>query len=1780
MPGWERINQVIQPGSSMMKVIPVNTYRLAFKKNRMPKYTPIDFDPFSETKEIEKITPTNESQKEIWLACMFGGDEASLAYNESISLEFDGTFHVEEFKRAVNNLVLRHEALRSTFSADGESLFTYKDFPLALDLEDLSGAGVNKREELSNLIARALSIPLNLQEGPLFKVFLHKLAETTHVFTIIKHHAICDGWSSGIILEDLSRMYNAYIKQDTIELDKAWQLSDYVRNEQAFKASAEYQRTEEYWLELYKGEAPVLDLPTDFPRTSPRSYKGMRLDFQLEKNILDQVKVLAGKSGASLVTTLLAAFEVFLYTKTNQRDLVVGLPASGQAASGLNDVVGHCVNLLPIKAEIDPLLSFRQYLKIRKGKILDAYENQRLTFGELIKKLYIPRDSSRITLVPVIFNIDMGMDQAVSFDGLSHVLISNPRSYETFDIFLNATGSKNKVVLEWSFNTGLFTPDTIKRFHQDFELLLRKIVSAPNSSISMLNPADTSQLKPEAVVKPAANGCPNEDPGFVSLNDLLDKTAERFSDSPAVSFNDQHLNYRQLRESSNQLALNLQDKGIKAGDIVAVSMDRSADMLVTLLAILRTGAVYIPLDPSYPVDRIEFMLEDSLAKFLLVSKKYSNHYRFGAVELVVEVLKETSKTEHNTPFRRVLSSDLAYILYTSGSTGKPKGVKISHGNLSNFLLSMLAQPGLGRDDKMLAITTISFDIAGLELFLPLIAGAEVIIADKASTRDGRTLTELLQTKEITIMQATPSTWQMLVDSGWQGSGNLKALSGGEPLTSQLAAQLLARCSELWNMYGPTETTIWSTLKKIEKEDKLITVGWPIDNTQIYILNEQGQKVEEGITGEICIGGEGVGQGYLNRPELTREKFLPDPHSTVSGKLMYKTGDLGLLAAGGELHCLGRLDQQVKIRGHRVELGEIESILSEAPGIKQAIVVVNEGANQEKRLTAYVTLEEALLKDESLSWKDRWETLYDIGAETNKNEAVPDRNLDGTLLEYYENGKELAIQSEEWLRSSIARIKALNPKRIYEIGSGAGQILYELADDVDYYLATDYAQTAIHKLDETLRSNPEKWGHVQASVASADDFTAVGQQKFDLVLLHSVAQYFSDGEYLIEVIKKGVATIDGSGCFFIGDMQGKNSLEMCHAMDHLPNASDSNKLATFREIISNRVRIDDELIADPAFFYGLKEVIPQITAVNVQMRKGKSLNETTKYHYDVWIFVGSEKKVVSPDISQQWHDQSLSDVEELLSFHPKSVIEFKNIFNSRTAKDCRLLEIMHTAEESRPLSAIKAEVNGISSGMHPDLFWEVADKFGFDAHVRWSTDGVDGLFDVIFIPSSFTNALPYAPYADSGHLNITDYIRAPFFKDGVNISKKLTDEWKAYASVLLPSFMVPQEFIGLDKFPLTPNGKIDRKRLPKPTVKQLETASGGEHLATENERLVAAIWSEALGLANLKATDDFFELGGHSLLAMKVMIAIEKQTGKRLPLATLFDNSTIAKMALQLEDEKPGTIWDAMVPIRVSGSKKPLFLVHGGGMNILMFKSLSNYFDDDQPLYGIQALGLSNETEVPETIEEIVKKYIEEILLIDKDGPYTLAGYSLGGILVYEMARQLKALGKELTMVGVIDTNASTGEDLTETSQVLKKVKRQFNKVPFFTKSFLKYPKETLSYQRTILTRKLQGAINVEATDLPFELSDYERSIYDRYSQALSEYKLVPDDIEVTLFRAKKRLYYLDDNEYLGWKSYAKRGVNIWEVPGDHKTFLYPPHDKELVRVIQSALDNTRAAKNG
>jgi amino acid adenylation domain-containing protein len=1328
----------------------------------MPVFTPVDFDPFGEEKEIEKIILTNEPQREIWLSCILGGEDANLSYNESVSLEIKGGLDIQAFERAVNDLVRRHEALRSTISPNGETLVIYDPQHISLGLIDLSGLNEpGKSNELQSFIRNEINTPLDLKDGPLLKFFLHKTASQQYVFTIIKHHIIGDGWSTGIMLEDLGKMYNAYIKGEEPVLNKVYQLSDYASEQVRFKSTAEYKDTEDFWLNLYKDNVPVLDMPVDHARKSPRSYKGNRFDHQLPKEFVGQVKAIGAKAGCSLVTTLLAAFEVFLYEKTQQTDIVVGLPSSGQAATGLTDLVGHCVNLLPLKSHIDPEMSFTGYLKRRKREVLDAYDHQRITFGELIKKLYIPRDASRIALVPVVFNIDMGMDNAVAFDGLQFKLISNPRDYENFEIFLNATSSAGGLTLEWSYNRDLFDKDSIENFNNDYRSILEKIIANPDGSIDRFvkieETASEDDSYDEVYIPEGQTFCT-----------LFAQSVKEYTNKTAVSFHDSSVTYQQLSDKTDQLVSYFMEIGIKTGDIIALSVERSIEMVVCLLACQKSGAVYLPLDPEYPLERIQFMLEDSAAKLLIVSQAFKGRYSSKATEAVIEEIWPKLDGYRLKTSPVIKATNLAYIIYTSGSTGKPKGVLLTHHNLVNLLLSVQKTPGMLDSDRLLAITTIAFDIAGFEMYLPLITGAEMIIADNEAIRDGRILINLLDEKRISIMQGTPATWQMLLDSDWEKSPHLKAFSTGEALPKSLAEKLLPRVNTLWNLYGPTETTIWSTIKQVLPTDKIIEIGYPVDNTKIYIIDEHGRRVKNGAEGEIYIGGAGVAAGYLNRPELTAERFVNDKYSKIKGEKLYRTGDLGKISETGDIICLGRLDNQVKMRGRRIELGEIESAIVKLKDVKQSVVSTWGDSPSDKRLVAYV------------------------------------------------------------------------------------------------------------------------------------------------------------------ILSNGLATLDG----------------------------------------------------------------------------------------------------------------------EL----PRNILQ----------------------------------------------------------------------------------------------------------------------EWKGNLANVLPGFMVPDNFIAVKNFPLTPNAKVDRKALPKPNFKKAKYAAATGNLLTKNEQLIADIWAGVLDVKDLEPGDDFFELGGHSLLAVNVMVEIQRKTGKRLPLAVLFSNSTIEKLALQLGGDE--IEWDTIVPIKSTGAKPPIYLVHGSGLNLLMFKPISEHFDAEQPLYGIQAIGIGKRVEVPDTLEEVAAYHIKELLKVNPDGPYNLAGYSYGGIIAFEIARQLIAAGKKINLLGMIDTNAGSFlQPKAGTARIAKKVTRQFHKVPFFVNSFIKYPKESFEYQQLVIKRKFKGKVMTDVNIMVDSYTLYEQGIRDKYNYLMARYHLAPFAIEIALFRVEKRLYFLDDQKYLGWDKIAIKGVRIYTTPGDHKTFLEPPNDEKFAKVIQRAI---------
>jgi amino acid adenylation domain-containing protein len=873
------------------------------------------------------------------------------------------------------------------------------------------------------------------------------------------------------------------------------------------------------------------------------------------------------------------------------------------------------------------------------------------------------------------------------------------------------------------------------------------------------------------------NATKNTYPKDKHITALISETAIQFPHKTAIQFEDRELSYEQLDKLSNRLANYLLHQGILPEDIIGLTITRSPELIIAMLAVMKTGAAYLPLDPLYPKNRIEFMLADSNARLLITSGPNKHQLDTSTSELTIEdILSLLGSYADQCPAIAMNGSGLAYVLYTSGSTGKPKGVQIEHHSLLNFLLSMQRTPGITTSDKLLAVTTISFDIAGLEIYLPLISGATIVLANAATCRDGRRLLEMIEEHRITVMQATPYTWRMLLDAGWTKKYPLKVLCGGEAFPKEYGERLLEKCQSLWNLYGPTETTIWSSVKQITEKDSLITIGRPIDNTQFFILDEFNNLAPPGIEGEICIAGDGLARGYINRFELTKERFVNIPYAEWPGAIMYRTGDLGKVLSNGEILCLGRIDNQVKIRGFRIEISEIEHALTSQPGIKDAAVATWEDLSGNQRLVAYLVL-------------------------------YPDQ---------------------------------------------------------------------------------------------------------------------------------------------------------------------------------------------------------------------------------------------------------------------------------------------HTTP--------------------PD------------------TDG--------------NSTLPHEVF----------------------------QSWTSQLKKELPHFMIPTEFVILASMPVTANGKIDRKNLPRPAIRTQLIDNTFIAPRTVAERLVAAIWSEQLKVPDISINSNFFQLGGHSLIAVNIMTAIEQQTGRRLPLASIFENATIEQLALLIDRKEDEIKWDSLVPIRKTGTKTPIYLVHGSGLNVLAFSALGKYMDEDQPVYAMQALGLNGKTEFLYSIEEIARKYNAELLVHDPHGPYALAGYSLGGFIAFEMARQLLQMGKEVKMLGILDTNAGNRDPSEKKNKrIYKTIIRQFKKLFFFSKLFLTHPQRTAAYQFDILNERFRKLF-YRKYKVDKEFFTYEQELNRSYNIAYDSYFMKPIDLTIDLFKVQKRIYYVDDPLYMEWKRYTTKDVGIQVVPGDHKTFLLPPNDKEFARLLQARLD--------
>lgn len=903
-----------------------------------------------ERDQVVREAPITESQLEVWLSDQLG-DEASCSFNESFSLHMRGQINEIVFKRALASIVKCHDALSATFGSDGDVQKFVAKLNFEIPTIDLTAlAPLARKARLQQIISDDAHTRFRLGEGPLIRAQLVKMDAERQVLIFTAHHIVCDGWSTNVLLDELSQAYNA------MKSGLAWQapapmtFAAYAKSQADFFNGPDGYKVEKYWLEQFKEAPPLLDLPLDRPRPVIKEFNGATYRTTIDAESANKIRRLGASAKCTLFVTLLAGFQILLARLSGQDDIVVGIPAAGQSLIDDATLVGHCVNFIALRGRPEGTLTAAEFLSRMKQTVLAGYDHQNYTYGRLVRKLALQRDPSRLPLIEVQFNLERVGD-SLRFDGFEGQVDPNPKSFVNFDLFLNVMESKDGLVLDCDYNTGLFDEETISRWMGHYQVLLDGMVAdinLPVSKLPLLSAAAIRQLE-------TWNDTSVEHATGRTIHQLLERQAVRTPHSIATSFDDAQLSYAELDSRANQLAHHLRKLGVKPGVLVAVFVERGLDMIVALLGTLKAGGAYVPMDPTYPPARLRYVLDDAKVPVVLTQASLTSGWTFGSAH-VVQLDRDwqaIAREDAAKPKDLATSDDLAYVIYTSGSTGKPKGVEIQHSAVVNLLQSMLVKPGLHETDVLAAVTTLSFDIAGLELFLPLCVGAKLSIVSRETAQYGISLLEHLKKVKATIVQATPVTWKQLIEAGWHGEPRLKILCGGESLPPDLANELLKRSMSVWNMYGPTETTIWSAVAPIAAAETPVPIGYSIANTQLHVLDPQFQLVPIGVPGELHIAGRGLARGYLNNPALTAEKFIANPFSREPNARMYRTGDLVRRRRDGQLEFLGRADDQIKLRGFRIELGEIESALAGHLGVAQAVVLLREDVPGEKRLVAYL-----------------------------------------------------------------------------------------------------------------------------------------------------------------------------------------------------------------------------------------------------------------------------------------------------------------------------------------------------------------------------------------------------------------------------------------------------------------------------------------------------------------------------------------------------------------------------------------------------------------------------------------------------------------------------------------------------------------------------------------------------------------------------------------------------------------------------------------------------------
>ncbi len=1227
---------------------------------------------------------------------------------------------------------------------------------MPLRLTDRQSFGERRRAEVERLAAAEVRRRFDLQRGPLFRTSLFRLGANEHILLLVAHRIVMDNDSMSVVQRELEHAYEALCagRQPDLPAPPS-RFQDYVRAERDRLARPEFGESLAYWSRRLSGELPILQLPADRPGEAGKPGTAVRINRELPPDLREAVKQFSHHEGLTVFETLLAAFKALLHRYSGQTDLIVATPFSTRDP-GDAGLVGPFTDTLILRTDLSGDPPFRELAARVHETVAGAMAHREVPFQKVLDLL--PANSKAgLSFLSAFFSLDKTAGPELPPDGAL-----------ACDLWVRACEGPAELSISIEYNARVFERTTVERLFGHYETLLRDAATAPGRSVGKL-PLLTAAERKQLLFQ--WNHTAAEFPSDCSVLDLFERQARRTPSATAVVFGDRALTYAEIDGRATALAAIIAAHGGGPRARIGISMERSPEVVIALLAVWKAGSAYLPLDPSYPAERLAFMADHAQVPIVLTQKRVLR--RIAALRdraLVVDGVGPAVSTPTTMPS----PGDVAYVLYTSGSTGKPKGVEVTHRSFVNLLTSIAHEPGFSAADTILAITTLSFDIAGVEMFLPLITGGRCALASPAAQRDPAALIRDIARYKPTLLQATPVTWRMLVEAGWAGDPGIRLFTCGETLPAELASTLLPRCCELWNLYAPTETTIYSTKWRV-KPGGTILVGRPLANTTLYIVDANGEPVPVGLPGELLIGGEGVARGYLGRPELTAGRFVQDPFAGDPGARIYRTGDLARYRETGEIELLGRMDHQTKIRGFRVELGEIETVLEQHESVRQAVVMAREDRPGDRRLVAYIV--------------------------------------------------------------------------------------------------------------------PRKAGAVA------------------------------------------------------------------------------------------------------------------------------------------------------------------------------------------------------------------------------------------DAELR------------------------------------------------------------AHLSRSLPDYMLPAACVFLDRFPMTPSGKIHKNALPAP---ERNLKPGGRTSPrTSLELQLQRLWESVLGVQPVGMQDNFFETGGHSLMALRLMSRVEKTLGVGLPVSMLFQAPTIELMARLIAQKGIEPDAGVLVPIQTNGSRPPLFCIHGVGGTILSYGHLAKHLPDDQPLYGLQARGLDG-IEAPHTrIEEMAADYIAHVRSVQTSGPYYFAGFSFGGLVGFEMARQLEAAGEEVGLLLLLDSGAMDAQSSLPWRVFWRAVlDRQVGRCKLHAGNLARLSTpgriEYVRQRFRTLRRKAGNRVwqfryrlyEITRRPVPQAFQNVKEAAY----LAVRQYTPGPYSGTAVLFRAEQRSAVDDADATLGWGRLIRGGVEVRTVRGDHNTIAVGQNAATLAGQIMSVLDRARETR--